>query len=293
MFAKLFAILGWVHVSTKSSTDKILSVIVYSFTCYSLSILCAQNKHWHSQNRRKANKTSLFWAFQNGWDWKQFFVVSAEYLQLISTAHQFQWLGEIRTLYLNKSVLNCAPQASPSPSPVGYSPMTPGAPSPGGYNPHTPGSNIDQASNDWVTTDIMVRVKDTFLDGGVINQTGIIRSVTVSEVFFFVFLKSRMLSAVTVKKILQAVACGFLICMFFIGLRCPELILAMDKVCQCCDKIYSLFSFMVHNLIVYSWTCFVHGWKKRVSFMEFFFFLFFFHKGGDVLCFPARHREGC
>lgn len=59
--------------------------------------------------------------------------------------------------------------------------MTPGAPSPGGYNPHTPGSNIDQSSNDWVTTDIMVRVKDTFLDGGVINQTGVIRSVTVSS----------------------------------------------------------------------------------------------------------------
>lgn len=58
--------------------------------------------------------------------------------------------------------------------------MTPGAPSPGGYNPHTPGSNIDQASNDWVTTDIMVRVKDTFLDGAVINQSGVIRSVTVS-----------------------------------------------------------------------------------------------------------------
>lgn len=72
-------------------------------------------------------------------------------------------------------------QASPSPSPVGYSPMTPGAPSPGGYNPHTPGSNIDQTSSDWVTTDILVRVKDTFLDAGVINQTGVIRSVTVSE----------------------------------------------------------------------------------------------------------------
>ncbi|TSN39346.1 Transcription elongation factor SPT5 [Bagarius yarrelli] len=69
-------------------------------------------------------------------------------------------------------------QASPSPSPVGYSPMTPGAPSPGGYNPHTPGSNIDQTSSDWVTTDILVRVKDTFLDGGVINKTGVIRSVT-------------------------------------------------------------------------------------------------------------------
>uniref|UniRef100_A0A8C7JFA9 Transcription elongation factor SPT5 n=1 Tax=Oncorhynchus kisutch TaxID=8019 RepID=A0A8C7JFA9_ONCKI len=69
-------------------------------------------------------------------------------------------------------------QASPSPSPVGYSPMTPGAPSPGGYNPHTPGSNIDQTSCDWVTTDILVRVKDTFLDSQVVNQTGVIRSVT-------------------------------------------------------------------------------------------------------------------
>lgn len=58
--------------------------------------------------------------------------------------------------------------------------MTPGAPSPGGYNPHTPGSNIDQTSSDWVTTDILVRVKDTFLDAGVVNQTGVIRSVTVS-----------------------------------------------------------------------------------------------------------------
>lgn len=72
-------------------------------------------------------------------------------------------------------------QASPSPSPVGYSPMTPGAPSPGGYNPHTPGSNIDQTSCDWVTTDILVRVKDTFMDGQVMNQTGVIRSVTVGS----------------------------------------------------------------------------------------------------------------
>uniref|UniRef100_A0A8C7JLF1 Transcription elongation factor SPT5 n=1 Tax=Oncorhynchus kisutch TaxID=8019 RepID=A0A8C7JLF1_ONCKI len=77
-------------------------------------------------------------------------------------------------------------QASPSPSPVGYSPMTPGAPSPGGYNPHTPGSNIDQTSCDWVTTDILVRVKDTFLDSQVVNQTGVIRSVTVSTWFFWV-----------------------------------------------------------------------------------------------------------
>uniref|UniRef100_A0A3P8WG91 Transcription elongation factor SPT5 n=1 Tax=Cynoglossus semilaevis TaxID=244447 RepID=A0A3P8WG91_CYNSE len=67
-------------------------------------------------------------------------------------------------------------QASPSPSPVGYSPMTPGAPSPGGYNPHTPGSNIEQGSNDWVTTDILVRVKDSFMD--LMGQMGVIRSVT-------------------------------------------------------------------------------------------------------------------
>uniref|UniRef100_A0A3Q3NAI6 Transcription elongation factor SPT5 n=1 Tax=Mastacembelus armatus TaxID=205130 RepID=A0A3Q3NAI6_9TELE len=67
-------------------------------------------------------------------------------------------------------------QASPSPSPVGYSPMTPGAPSPGGYNPHTPGSNIEQGSSDWVTTDILVRVKDSFMD--LMGQTGVIRSST-------------------------------------------------------------------------------------------------------------------
>lgn len=56
--------------------------------------------------------------------------------------------------------------------------MTPGAPSPGGYNPHTPGSSIEQISSDWVTTDIQVKVRDTFQDSQVIGQTGIIRSVT-------------------------------------------------------------------------------------------------------------------
>lgn len=55
--------------------------------------------------------------------------------------------------------------------------MTPGAPSPGGYNPHTPGSNIEQGSSDWVTTDILVRVKDSFMD--LMGQMGVIRSVTV------------------------------------------------------------------------------------------------------------------
>jgi hypothetical protein len=57
--------------------------------------------------------------------------------------------------------------------------MTPGAPSPGGYNPHTPGSGIEQNSSDWVTTDIQVKVRDTYLDTQVVGQTGVIRSVTV------------------------------------------------------------------------------------------------------------------
>lgn len=57
--------------------------------------------------------------------------------------------------------------------------MTPGAPSPGGYNPHTPGSNIEQGGSDWVTTDILVRVKDSFMD--LMGQTGVIRSITVTN----------------------------------------------------------------------------------------------------------------
>lgn len=58
--------------------------------------------------------------------------------------------------------------------------MTPGAPSPGGYNPHTPGSNIEQGGSDWVTTDILVRVKDSFVD--LMGQRGVIRSVTVRSI---------------------------------------------------------------------------------------------------------------
>lgn len=65
--------------------------------------------------------------------------------------------------------------------------MTPGAPSPGGYNPHTPGSGIEQNSSDWVTTDIQVKVKDTYLDSQAVGQTGVIRSVTVSPRGVLVF----------------------------------------------------------------------------------------------------------
>uniref|UniRef100_A0A8B9P4R3 Transcription elongation factor SPT5 n=1 Tax=Apteryx owenii TaxID=8824 RepID=A0A8B9P4R3_APTOW len=84
----------------------------------------------------------------------------------------------LRSCFGYRLPFSVPPQASPSPSPVGYSPMTPGAPSPGGYNPHTPGSGIEQSSSDWVTTDIQVKVRDTYLDSQVVGQTGVIRSVT-------------------------------------------------------------------------------------------------------------------
>ncbi|CAM9111230.1 unnamed protein product [Bubo scandiacus] len=64
---------------------------------------------------------------------------------------------------------------------------TPGAPSPGGYNPHTPGSGIKQSSRDWVTTDIQVKVRDTYRDSQAVGQTGVIRSVM--DGICFVYLK--------------------------------------------------------------------------------------------------------
>uniref|UniRef100_A0A674NCB5 Spt5 KOW domain-containing protein n=1 Tax=Takifugu rubripes TaxID=31033 RepID=A0A674NCB5_TAKRU len=65
---------------------------------------------------------------------------------------------------------------SPSPSPVGYSPMTPGAPSPGGNELEEMIKITKQGSSDWVTTNILFRVKDSFMH--LTGQTGVIRSVT-------------------------------------------------------------------------------------------------------------------
>ncbi|EOA94050.1 Transcription elongation factor SPT5 [Anas platyrhynchos] len=81
--------------------------------------------------------------------------------------------GEIRHLFRGFAFLHCKKLVE-----NGGIPMTPGAPSPGGYNPHTPGSGIEQSSSDWVTTDIQVKVRDTYLDSQAVGQTGIIRSVT-------------------------------------------------------------------------------------------------------------------
>ncbi|XP_074751204.1 transcription elongation factor SPT5-like isoform X3 [Athene noctua] len=67
---------------------------------------------------------------------------------------------------------------SRSPSPVGNSSMTPGSPSRGDNSPHIPSSGIEQSSSDWVTTDIEVKVRDTYPDSQAVGQIGVIRSVT-------------------------------------------------------------------------------------------------------------------
>ncbi|XP_074751200.1 uncharacterized protein LOC141955346 isoform X1 [Athene noctua] len=69
-------------------------------------------------------------------------------------------------------------QDSRSPSPVGNSSMTPGSPSRGDNSPHIPSSGIEQSSSDWVTTDIEVKVRDTYPDSQAVGQIGVIRSVT-------------------------------------------------------------------------------------------------------------------
>ncbi|XP_074789483.1 transcription elongation factor SPT5-like isoform X2 [Athene noctua] len=69
-------------------------------------------------------------------------------------------------------------QDSPSPSPVVNRSMTPTAPPLRRYNPHTPGSGTEQSSSDWVTTDIEVKVRDTYPDSQAVGQIGVIRSVT-------------------------------------------------------------------------------------------------------------------
>ncbi|XP_046987782.1 transcription elongation factor SPT5 [Schistocerca americana] len=65
-----------------------------------------------------------------------------------------------------------------TPSPLVYSPVTPGAASP--FNPHTPGSGLDQQQlqQEWHTTDIEVRIKDTHEDTGLSGQTGIITGIS-------------------------------------------------------------------------------------------------------------------
>lgn len=50
------------------------------------------------------------------------------------------------------------------------------APSP--YNPHTPGAGLDTPFQDWLTTDIEVRIRDTHDDPGLSGQRGVIRNIT-------------------------------------------------------------------------------------------------------------------
>ncbi|XP_074786767.1 transcription elongation factor SPT5-like [Athene noctua] len=43
------------------------------------------------------------------------------------------------------------------------------------YNRHTPGSGTEQSSSDWVTTNIYVKVRDTYPNSQVVGQIGVIR----------------------------------------------------------------------------------------------------------------------
>ncbi|XP_073975889.1 transcription elongation factor subunit Spt5 [Rhodnius prolixus] len=62
-----------------------------------------------------------------------------------------------------------------SPSPTSYSPRTPGS----GTSPYTPGaSGHEVTNNDWYTTDIEVRIKDTNDDSGLAGQIGTITGLS-------------------------------------------------------------------------------------------------------------------
>ncbi|KAF4530960.1 hypothetical protein B566_EDAN011341 [Ephemera danica] len=64
-----------------------------------------------------------------------------------------------------------------TPSPLGYSPMTGGAASP--FNPQTPGAGMEHLTlQDWHTTDLEVRIKDTHDDAGLTGQIGVIRGIS-------------------------------------------------------------------------------------------------------------------
>lgn len=71
------------------------------------------------------------------------------------------------------------PYGTPSPM-GGYSPMTPsgsGAASP--YAPYTPGGAVEQPPlQEWCTTDIEVRIRDSHDDPGLCGQTGVIRGIS-------------------------------------------------------------------------------------------------------------------
>lgn len=63
-----------------------------------------------------------------------------------------------------------------TPSPTAYSPNTPGVAPYSPYNPQTPGANLDSQLGDWVTTEILVKIR-SHMDAALVGQDGIIRTV--------------------------------------------------------------------------------------------------------------------
>uniref|UniRef100_T1IQH2 Transcription elongation factor SPT5 n=1 Tax=Strigamia maritima TaxID=126957 RepID=T1IQH2_STRMM len=86
-----------------------------------------------------------------------------------------------------------SPATYGTPSPISYSPITPGAPSP--YNPQTPGAGMEHLSmQEWQTTDIEVKIKDSHDDAGLAGQTGIIRGVSGGMCSVFLVKEDRVVS---------------------------------------------------------------------------------------------------
>jgi transcription elongation factor SPT5 len=82
--------------------------------------------------------------------------------------------------------------------------MTPGA-APSPYNPHTPGSGHDQQTTlqqEWQTTDIEVRIRDTHDDAGLSGQTGVIRGISVSYLIVLLACVNQMLRSNKNKSVL-------------------------------------------------------------------------------------------
>ncbi|XP_015790153.1 transcription elongation factor SPT5-like [Tetranychus urticae] len=78
---------------------------------------------------------------------------------------------------------------TPSPQFAAYSPMVPSPM----FNPQTPGTGMDQINIDWLTTDIVVRIKEN-PDGDLIGQTGEITGINGGMVSVFLIREDRVVN---------------------------------------------------------------------------------------------------
>ncbi|XP_037068166.1 transcription elongation factor SPT5-like [Pollicipes pollicipes] len=89
-------------------------------------------------------------------------------------------------------------QPSPSPGSAYTAPSPAGGYSPhaGSLNPQTPGGGADLGGQDWLTTDIEVRIRDGHDDPGLAGQSGVVRSVSVGVCSLFLPDEDRVVNMV-------------------------------------------------------------------------------------------------